>query len=48
MKKKQISAFALGETALFGALAVSVAIGQAAFLIAGDRMIELFDATEWR
>lgn len=39
---------ARSEAALFAALGVSVAAGQIVFLIAGDRMIEMFDATEWK
>ncbi|MBC7986510.1 MAG: hypothetical protein H7X93_07550 [Sphingomonadaceae bacterium] len=39
---------AWGEAMLFAALGVFVALGQIVFLIAGDRMIEIFDATEWK
>ncbi len=36
------------EATLFAALAVGIALGQAAYLAIGHRMIEIFDATEYR
>ena len=36
------------EATLFATLAVGIAIGQAAYLSIGHRMIEIFDATEYR